>query len=492
MPFSLSSWLKSLYDKDKFEVTLRIGIMCCLGFCLSVASIPKVVPPSQALMPGLLVAIFSQLLPTLMFTLCGAFPTILVLMVTVCIWSTALLATASVSHGCLLGVYSAFTLFMTTLYFGKHYSFTSGVASLYFAMVGIMSLSYLPLIDEKGLQAVGLMWTESGTENELAAWRNFLICVCWAVACVAVGILVPPWRTSREMITRMLFPAIFKQVTTVLSGEKVNVKALIKSMTSLKGGDIVTVTLFEPRVLHCGEDLITSMRAVAVATDEMVFRSLLVLQWKEGMTKAPTEMDSVVLQDSSTLLSDCGAALSKNSQAEYSTLLNFVSDKAFDQMAMVGSANIDSTAESASPEESDANFIYEQALQVRASTLTYLRAFHHGTYYADADAKQKWTSSFKRMIMFVATPLIPTMRLVTATALICQPKKWNFASIMWSLELSAGYIALFAMSLYWDAYANFRINPADDYVGPGKFLLSCEQFPCLVFVLIRRDVCYFH
>lgn len=42
---------------------------------------------------------------------------------------------------------------------------------------------------------------------------------------------------------------------------------------------------------------------------------------------------------------------------------------------------------------------------------------------------------------------------------------------MWSLELSAGFVALITMSLYWDEYSDFRIVPSDSYVGPGKLLI---------------------
>ena len=64
----MNAWFKSLWDKDKFEVTLRSGIVCICGFSLAVADIPSVLPPSQALMPGLLACVFSQTFPTLMFS----------------------------------------------------------------------------------------------------------------------------------------------------------------------------------------------------------------------------------------------------------------------------------------------------------------------------------------------------------------------------------------------------------------------------------------
>ena len=216
--------LKTLWDKEKFEVTLRIGVICILGFSLAIAAIPNVLPPSQAIMPGVVVSSMSTAVPTLMVTLDIVYPLILVLFVVICGWSTVLLAAGTVSDGCFLGVYAAFTLFMTSLYFGKNYSMTSGIANLYIAMGGLLGVSYLPLVQQGGLSAVAAMWTESGTENQLAVWRNFLIAMCWALACIAIGILIPPWRTSRHYISRCMLPFIFTQVNGVLSGDDVDVR----------------------------------------------------------------------------------------------------------------------------------------------------------------------------------------------------------------------------------------------------------------------------
>lgn len=457
-----SSWVKSLWDKDKFEVTLRVGVIALCGFSLSIASIPNVVPPSQALQPGLMASILSQILPTLMFALFGALPTVIVMMVVICGFSTMLLAAGTVSDGLFVGIYSVFVLFMTSLYFGKHYNMTSGTANAMISLTGLMGISYLETVQEGGLSTVADFWKEKGTENSSAVWRNFLIAVCWALACMVVGILIPPWRTSRQMISRGLLPAIFKQVNTVLSGGDVDVRSLAKSKSSLKGGKVVMTTLFEPHYFqHPKVDVLTPLKQIVVATDEMIFRSLLVLKWKEGLTEAPNELELTVLQDSSEILELCGEALSSNGRAQYKTLRDYVNDKAFDQMASVGS--LKQTGLSDNPEDSSAYFIYEQVLKVRTATLAYLRAFNDGV--SKNTSNQQRLHLLKKSMVIFLVPLIPTMRLVKASALIFQPKKWDFKSILWSVELSAGFIALMAMSVYWDSYADFRIDPADDYIG---------------------------
>ena len=94
-------------------------------------------------------------------------------------------------------------------------------------------------------------------------------------------------------------------------------------------------------------------------------------------------------------------------------------------------------------------------------------------------SKQKFTFFLKRGLLHVAVPMLPTFRLMEASLLIFQPKKWNFTSILWCLELSAGFVALISMSLYWDAYAAFRITPKDSYVGAGKYCLCLVVLECV-------------
>lgn len=179
--------LKSLWDKDKFEVTLRVGIICICGFALSIASIPNLVPPSQALMPGLMAAVLSQVLPTLMFSVTIVPAIVLVVLIGVCAFSTMLLAAASVSSGLFIGIYVVFTLLMTTLYFGKMYSFTSGLANLYIAMSGLFGLSYLPLVEQGGLNAVADMWKEQGMSCFVSTTR---MCVS---TCLLTHMMIFPY-----------------------------------------------------------------------------------------------------------------------------------------------------------------------------------------------------------------------------------------------------------------------------------------------------------
>lgn len=73
----------------------------------------------------------------------------------------------------------------------------------------------------------------------------------------------------------------------------------------------------------------------------------------------------------------------------------------------------------------------------------------------------------KAPIKYVAVQLLPSISMVKAVGVAFQPKKWNVnvRSTMWALEMVAGYVALPCMSVYWPAYADFRIPVNNSYVG---------------------------
>lgn len=272
---------------------------------------------------------------------------------------------------------------------------------------------------------------------------------------------------------------VFKQVNGVLSGGNVNVRDLAKTKAQLKGGGVANTCMFEPRLLHLGVDLTALITQIAVATDELVFRSLLVLNWKADTKNHLDDTDLAVLSDTAAILDACGSALATDDEKHYKTLQDFVGDKMFDRMAAVGSENFNA-AENVNPEDSNASFIYKQALEVRAATLAYLRAFHHGNIITRSSAEKSFLHIMKTAVVFCFLPLVPTIRPIQALSLIFEPKKWNFSAIMWSFELSAGFVALMAMSVYWDAYENFRINPFTGDVGAGKCLAFVKQYLCVV------------
>jgi uncharacterized membrane protein YgaE (UPF0421/DUF939 family) len=53
-------------------------------------------------------------------------------------------------------------------------------------------------------------------------------------------------------------------------------------------------------------------------------------------------------------------------------------------------------------------------------------------------------------------------RLVEALLLPFRPKQWALRPFLWSLKLTAGFVGLFCMTIYWDGYANFRLESREN------------------------------
>lgn len=205
-----------------------------LGFGLSVAYIPRVVPPSLALEIGVLISVYAPMLPTVIMNVTAVLPLITVALVVCLIFATIVLAAGTVSSGLFVGIYAILTLCCGALYFGKAWKVNNNVASVYISMAGLLGTSLLAPVQEGGLAAVGALWTEKGTENDAALFRNFFINMCWANVCVTIACILPPFRTSRRYISRGLYPAVFKHVAAVLSGKNVSVQALAKMKSTMK------------------------------------------------------------------------------------------------------------------------------------------------------------------------------------------------------------------------------------------------------------------
>jgi len=116
-------------DRDKAEVTLRIGISCLLGFALATASLPHQIPPSFAPVLGVLVPYFAIGFPHLMLVFAGVIPSILMVLLFSCAAGSLVVMAAAVSRGCLVGVYAAYSLMITALFVTKHYSLTAKFTS---------------------------------------------------------------------------------------------------------------------------------------------------------------------------------------------------------------------------------------------------------------------------------------------------------------------------------------------------------------------------
>ena len=69
---------------------------------------------------------------------------------------------------------------------------------------------------EGGMWIVRGMWTFTGTQNPLASYTNIMIFTCWLQLILALGVLMPPFRTMRSAVWRGIIPAAMKDAAQAI------------------------------------------------------------------------------------------------------------------------------------------------------------------------------------------------------------------------------------------------------------------------------------
>ncbi len=127
--------------------------------------------------------------------------------------STALLAVAATAG---TPVYIASYFLVALILSGLRFSKQGGNTALLLMFTALNTTSLLAIAEQEGPSFVASLWTEKGTTNPFAAFRNTLIGICWACLCTAFGRLIPPARTARSLHSRMLLPKVLKDIATFI------------------------------------------------------------------------------------------------------------------------------------------------------------------------------------------------------------------------------------------------------------------------------------
>jgi hypothetical protein len=300
-----------IIDKHKFEALLRICISLILGFGLSVAYLPNVIPPGSAYMVGVTTSSLAITVPNILCSVLMILPTVFGLVVYSMMFGTMLLCAATVSDGLLVAIFSIFTLLMTTLYFGKSYAKTLGLASVLIVLPAMMALSLRTFADSFGMEGVKMLWTSQGLDNPLAVNRNLFIAVSWAVLCIMVGSVLPPFRTARRLITRSVLLVVFLKVADYHNDGCVfdSQDELVHFSITLEGK--AGMTLFEPRLWRA-EDLVTPLQHLLDETKNLITDVLL--------KKVDAFPGGEGHPDSTEILKLCAKALESNLPDDRKTL----------------------------------------------------------------------------------------------------------------------------------------------------------------------------
>ena len=77
-------------------------------------------------------------------------------------------------------------------------------------------MSLAPVAQERGMEFVASLWTESGFDNPNAVFRNSLIGMLWTCLCISSARLIPPARTARCGHSRVFLPKMLRDVVSLI------------------------------------------------------------------------------------------------------------------------------------------------------------------------------------------------------------------------------------------------------------------------------------
>lgn len=358
-----------------------------------------------------------------------------------------------------------------------------------------------------GLWIVTGLWTWQGLDNPLAVFRNLFICVCWSLVAVLIGIILPPMRSARQLYSQLVAPqalqliaksyretaetpvdteesaqaaAAEKQESGVSAGDeddkespsasssdaksmqeqdatdadRAAAAAAIKLVSLLKDGDAAKVTLFEPYLCRAPlqfpmpvlQELLRRVSRGVLGTLTLRIlskRARDVYPDEEQDLQFRADMIRNTLQDADQTLTACAQALASRD----SSAIDDMPKKEEQESALTGSPNEQLWA---------VGVIQDCATSIREATKGWLDVAVHPKTPPRKEALQNLIHTY---LPWCVMPFFPIIRFAEVVLVLpWQPHRWNAKSLLWSIEMTLGYIALFVMVVYWDAFANFRLK----------------------------------
>lgn len=551
---SFFRYLRTLVHVDDYqkEALARVAVASAISYSLALADIPHLVPRNFAFLTGMVGVLVTLSLPKMLFSIALAIPMFLSLIIFVVIATTAILAAATVSNGCLVAVFAIITFLVQSLYLSKYRTLARLMVGFIMALVALLSLSYLSLVQDGldipiftvaaetfgsltetlqqqfclesdwfplnqctpdnisnalahldlsnandwqvdipvgvaagetvtfyvgfengnpeifghipgGIWLVKALWTEKGTENSLAFFRNFVTAVCWSVAVVVFSILIPPVRTLRSFLSRTAVPGILR----ALSG-------LLKAMGNDEIGHQMTVEQERKREVQ----LIAMYNQINVASAKMLryeppfFSASPFLDLVPYMANLLESVQHALMACLSVtaLLEDSVAAGGEDdavvSAADWNERADFVQKIAIAlQLNDVALINQIQPPATQSSEEDSNQMIIRSILDKRfAALLDAAKEWIHATNKTTTKqlSIQEKVAFVMRSIWYsFHTSLIPLLILLNDSKLPRQPIRM----LLWCTKWTLGMVGLVCMGVYWEKFANFAIHVTDVPIG---------------------------
>ena len=379
---------------------------------------------------------------------------------------------------------------------------------------GMASMDYQIYI-EGGMWIVRAMWTASGIQNAFANYQSWMIFTAWLIGVLAVIFLVPPFRTIRGALWRMMIPAALNEAANSLrlfsarletSQECVNTgvqsgtssssdddkvpldpananadakEERQKSRTKLDvficklfEGNLAKLTVYEPRLLAFKPPECTMEILLHLCT--MTSRCLRIALGIDVLTNEHDEFKFLHQNreqyvQMAGIIEQCAKALAAGDASLIDKL------EAMDDEEDRNNATIKSAAYPYDPFE-----LKTYVSNVAALTRKWLHAMAPSTVKTpDLLSSDSFIGFLKNIrpwifgqvshVVYVLKILIACSR-PSAWKLFLKMDRYQLQKIIWSIKYTIGFITLLLMEGYWPAYQrNFAVFVDDQIRGTYAF-----------------------
>jgi hypothetical protein len=425
------------------------------------------------------------------------------------ILSTALLAVAATAGttGYIIA-YFFLALVLSGLRFSKQ---QGGNTAMLLMFTALNTTSLLAIAEQEGLSFVASLWTQRGTTNPNAAFRNTLIGICWACLCTVFARLLPPARTARSLHSRVLLPKVLKDVATFIrltvayhikddiedassssedgegdidaDGEKMEniddvTMRVVQDGSITIGGGLAALTSFEPRITRllcqCGPpiDSPAMLKDLTNAVNKCIFAALTLRMFsKAGFKELECGGLKEIYEESAKILDRCAddLALMKQSSADDDTGVSETPISSIDSHQL----------------PFDPIMVKKCALKVKKLVSEWnvamgpvdpsMRHFDKGARSAIVKSILPWI--YGAGIGLLAAIMGCVRKALTATTWkrVFLPPYYDLLKFVWCVKFAVGFTILVCMQVYWPAFANLEVATSDEFVSAhvsGWFLIA--------------------
>ena len=320
-----------------------------------------------------------------------------------------------------------------------------------------------------GVWLVEGFWTWKGLNNPLAVFRNFLICMCWALLVICIGIALPPVRTMRKVYAQGIVPASIADSTALIEARakevdkqytnsnsntgtmevtkcnsdisKMEAKCIHHAVENASGGK-AALTAYEPRCctnpFECTWPL---LKNVGQSTNRLALAAIgceLRLHFSERETLADKEKFKKDVE----LLKSCSNALRTLDANAY------VSAESRNQTT--------STDEEGGPIKGEEFSYFVRSIgqitkELMENTNTWITAMHNPRCTGMKDLAMSY-------LPWVFPTFVFLKSLFANLLLPVQPKRWNLRSFITAIKFASGVVILVVCEVYWVQYRGFAVG----------------------------------